>query len=447
MDFWWSKLQREILQTDLYTRSGTAVGLSDGILTLAEKDGDYFPLKVKDGDIPKEAFTCSPDRYNNMPALNRLTFGKLPSNWLFGEVKKYYLGYAKDPAIRRLGSSGGVLTAVLLYLLEHQLIDGAVAVRMRSDKPYLGEPFIATSREQIIAAAQSKYSIVPVNQILSELPGPYCSLAYVGLPDQVMAIRKLQQIAHAKVSRINYVLGPFCGLVLHFSAIVSFLRSHGVRDLALVKSLEYRAGEWPGYLRITLTDGRIIQARKFHANYLIPFHLTRYSLYQVDQTNELTDISVGDAWAPSYEQRGQGWSLVLARSVKGRELLHTMIDQGYLNLREISFNEALAMQSHGIDFKKRGAFIRIAKLKRQGKPYPDYGYEPTNIPAGRLRFEAVLGVLFRLCGLKIFLAVVEKLPVRLSGGLFVVARNFWRRRTKKIKRGGLTDLKFRLTGK
>jgi len=29
----------------------------------------------------------------------------------------------------------------------------------------------------------------------------------------------------------------------------------------------------------------------------------------------------------------------------------------------------------------------------------------------------------------------------------VVARNFWRRRTKKIKRGGLTDLKFRLTGK
>ncbi|MCZ7666239.1 MAG: Coenzyme F420 hydrogenase/dehydrogenase, beta subunit C-terminal domain [Chloroflexi bacterium] len=38
----------------------------------------------------------------------------------------------------------------------------------------------------------------------------------------------------------------------------------------------------------------------------------------MDFTNELSDISVGDAWHPRYEAQGAGFSVVAARTEKGR---------------------------------------------------------------------------------------------------------------------------------
>ena len=55
-----------------------------------------------------------------------------------------------------------------------------------------------------------------------------------------------------------------------------------------------------------LSDGRVLQMPKFHANYLIPFHITDHSLLSHDLTNELTDVSGGDAWAPVYEAAPAG---------------------------------------------------------------------------------------------------------------------------------------------
>ncbi len=71
-------------------------------------------------------------------------------------------------------------------------------------------------------------------------------------------------------------------------------------------------------MRVEMQNGRVIELKKFHANYLIPFHIVRNSLYCTDFTNEFTDLSGGDAWAPVYEERGKGFSIVMARIPKGR---------------------------------------------------------------------------------------------------------------------------------
>ena len=39
----WTKFKTEIIDSGLYTRSGTEIGLSEGILKFVEKNGDYFP--------------------------------------------------------------------------------------------------------------------------------------------------------------------------------------------------------------------------------------------------------------------------------------------------------------------------------------------------------------------------------------------------------------------
>ncbi len=58
---------------------------------------------------------------------------------------------------------------------------------MSHEKPWLTEPFIATTREEILEAAQSKYIITSVNEILEHSASFEGKLAYVGLPGQVQS--------------------------------------------------------------------------------------------------------------------------------------------------------------------------------------------------------------------------------------------------------------------
>lgn len=439
---WWEKLKNEILDTDLYARSGTEVGVSEGTLVLEEKDGDYFTTKVSGGDIPEISYRASSDLITNYPKLNQYVFGELPKNWLIGNYKKIFIGYIMDENIRRNGSSGGIISGTQLYLLRKGAIEGAITLRMRHDKPYLTEPIIATTENEIIEGAQSKYTVAPLNQILADLPGNYNSLSYTGLPEQIASIRKLQILDHPSTKPIKYILGFFYGETLGFSAVRSLLRAHGEKNIDQIKKLSFRAGEWPGSLRAEMKNGKIINVKKFYANYLSPSHVTKYSLYQTDYMAELADISAGDAWAPIYEERGKGWSVVIARTQKGLELLEEMLANKVISLQEISEKELINMHSLGLDVKKRGTFIRIEKRRKRGLPVPEFGYKPVNITWSRKFFELFFGFIIWLFRLKTTIWILERMPISIIGQLFVYARNIWKRSTKIAKKKGLEDLRF-----
>lgn len=443
---WWEKLKNEILDTDLYTRSGTEVGVSDDTLKLEERDGDYFPVKTSKKNIPEISYTSSTDLISNYPKLNEFVFGKLPDNWLIGNYKKIFVGHIIDEDIRRNASSGGIISGTQLYLLKKNKIEGAITLRMRHDKPYFTEPIIANTETAILESAQSKYTIAPLNQILAELPGKYASLSYTGLPEQIASIRKLQILNHPSVRPIKYILGFFYGETLSFSAVKSVLRAHKEKDISQIQSLRFRAGEWPGNLKIELKNGKTITVPKFYANYLSPSHITNYSLYQVDYMAELADIASGDAWAPVYEERGKGWSVVIARTQRGLDLLEEMIAEKIIELKEISEKELINMHSLGLDVKKRGAFIRIARRKAMGLPVPKYGYEPTNIPFKRKMFESFSMMIINVFHWRMTIWILEKMPVTIIGQMFVYARKIWKSSTRSAKKTGLEKLTFRLTG-
>ncbi len=365
----------------------------------------------------------------------------MPDNWLSGVVRKSYVGHASDEFIRRNGASGGVITAVLIHLLETQKIAGAICLKVGKSVPYRAEAVIARTKEEIIACAQSVYSVTPTNVILSKLSKEQGPFAYVGLPDQVASIRKLQQAGHKDALKIKYILGPYTGTQMYFESIRSFLRSHGVHSEREIVDLKYRAGEWPGYLQIVLRDGRVLKAEKFYYNYLIPFFITSSSLQLADFTNELTDISVGDAWNPKYEQQGKGFSVVLSRSTQGEEILLEMSRNNFLALEEIPLQKALDMHGHMLDFKKRGSFIRNGWKKAR----PDYGYSPENIPFSRYVVEFFLACIFSMARTKQACWVVEHLPLTIVGPLFNWFRKSWKGMSKPTKRKGLRETKFTIS--
>ncbi len=438
-DTWYQKLKAEIVDTGLYTQCGTPVGLSDGLLEHREVNGVLMPVRTeKQGELPREAYEACAARYCNYPELNQSVFGRQPENLLCGVVEKSYVAYAADKNVRRTSASGGVITATLMHLLNTGKIQGAVCLQMGKAKPWKAEPIVARTAEEVLACAGSVYSVTPTNEILSELASEEGPLAYVGLPDQVAAIRKLQKMGHPSVNNIKYVLGPYMGTQMHFEAIRSFLRSNGVKSEEEIADLKYRAGEWPGHLQITLKDGRVLKASKFHYNYLIPFFITGSSLQLVDFTNELTDLSVGDAWSPQYESKQGGHAVVLARSPKAVELLAEMKNANWLTLEDIPLEDALDMHGHMLDFKKRGSFIRNSWKKVQ----PEYGYRPKKIPFSRRCVEWILRLIFFVGRLPLSRWIVEHLPLSIVGPCFNVLRKTWKGVSKPTKRKGLREMEF-----
>ncbi|MGD2143348.1 MAG: Coenzyme F420 hydrogenase/dehydrogenase, beta subunit C-terminal domain, partial [Anaerolineae bacterium] len=355
-----SRLQTEVVEAGLCTHCGTCVGLADGTLRMVVTPSGPIPAAAgQQVRLDPIAYEACPGRGLDYPHICREVFGGLPESWLMGHHRRVFVGYSRTPSIRRGGASGGVITQTLICLLERGLVDGAVVVLQGQPKPWLAQPVIAQSREEILAASQSVYVPVPVNTVLPDMETFDGRLAYVGLPDQVASLRQLQRLGHRGARRVDYVLGPYFGTSMYFGAIETYLRSNGIGSVDEVVDLKYREGEWPGYLQIRTRHDRVLRAEKFYYNYLIPFYVTRSSLLTADFTNELTDVSVGDAWHPRYESQGGGFSIVVVRSEKGERLLSAMAHDGAVALEEVSPQDALSMHAHMIDFKKRGTFIRL----------------------------------------------------------------------------------------
>lgn len=429
-----------IMSSHLCNRCGSCVGLSDGAIEFKDKEGKYQPhfvSEISDKNLQRVLKACS-GKYFDFPKYTSEFYPEVKHFHTYsGPYESISIGHAVDSEIRSMGASGGVLSAVLIYLLEQKKIDGAVVLRMSPEQPWLSAPHIATTREEILEAAQSKYTISSVNEILSQTESFQGKLAFVGIPPQIQSIRKLQSIHDPSVKNIEYLLGPFYGNTLHFSSIVSFLKSYKIKDYRKITKLYFRHGEWPGNMRVETSDGGVVELKKFHANYLIPFHILRNSLYCTDLANEFTDISGGDAWAPVYEERGKGFSMIIGRSKKGQALLNEMKESGWLEFNEIDENTAIEMHSHGYDLKKRGSFIRIHGRKLLGKSIPDYGYTLSGFGLKRNLMELVISSMFIILSTPLARWAVEQFSPSFIGNIFEKSRTIWKKSTHDIKRNDL----------
>ena len=153
---------QDVVKSGLCNRCGTCVGLSDGKIVFSDRTKKFLPQLSGDLDAGENAELlkyCSGKGFD-FPAQNKRIYGDEGSHNVFtGTYDKIYIGNATDEAVRRAGGSGGILSSILIWLLESGRIDGAVVVGMSDDEPWLTKPFIATTKEEILKAAQSKYII------------------------------------------------------------------------------------------------------------------------------------------------------------------------------------------------------------------------------------------------------------------------------------------------
>jgi coenzyme F420-reducing hydrogenase beta subunit/polysaccharide pyruvyl transferase WcaK-like protein len=315
-----------------------------------------------------------------------------------GQVSASYIGCSTDHDVRFAAASGGMVTEVLIYLLEQGLVDGVVVTRMQYDNPLEAEAFIARSPEEILSARKSKYCPVAVCSLLKDVLQSDEKYAFVGLPCHVAGVRKAQLKNENLVQRLPYVLGLFCSRTPNANATKHLLYNLGIQHQA-VRSIDYRGEGHPGKLRLRLKRGsekyvEHLDYRYWGYTFLRFFKPVRCWLCP-DHSAELADISFADNWTNQEPFKGdvKGSSTIVARSSHFASILIEMVRKRRVELHEIPPHIVVSSQEL---VAKSNVSPRLWIWKRTGRMIPDLGeygkrqFSPKDIAAALPEFARVM---------------------------------------------------------
>lgn len=260
---------------------------------------------------------------------------------VLGRYESVWLGYANDEGLRFAGSSGGVLSALSIWLLASGRSTAVVSARPDSASPTLTMSSAARSRSDVELSAGSRYAPV------ANLANPDLlddGVALVAKPCEAQFFRRLRG-ENSSVPILTF----FCAGTPAQRATSALLRSMRV-DAAKVRSLRYRGNGWPGAFTVVDNDGseRRIDYEQSWGEVLGRDVQWRCKVC-ADGTGESGDISVGDLWLaqesgyPSFGD-APGQSAVVVRTPLGREILDAAVGAGVITVRRISIEQVRRSQ-------------------------------------------------------------------------------------------------------
>lgn len=264
----------------------------------------------------------------------------------FGPFVSAWRGWATDPVVRSLGSSGGVITAINDYVRLTKPHSRIIATTSSDTSPTTSVPLVLTTRAEIEASAGSRYA--PVSNLASQRDLRADDIL-VGKPCEAAAVRNalLNDLFEGDAGPL--LVSFFCAGTPSQNATMSLIEKLGVRPNE-VTALRYRGNGWPGEFTVTDVAGRR-ESLSYHESW--GGHLGRDLQWRCKicphGTGNHADIAVGDFWRsdsngyPLFES-GDGDSVVIARTPRGHELLMKARADGVLLLEEIDLREVWQVQ-------------------------------------------------------------------------------------------------------
>lgn len=296
---------------------------------------------------------------------------------IFGPMLHLAKGHATDADIRFRSATGGVLTALAVYLVESGEVDGVLQVGVSSDNPLLNEARFNTTREQIVASSGSRYGPSAPLKDVDALLDSGRRFAFIGKPCDVATLRNLALVDPRVDLQIPYMLAMVCGGNPSIAATYNIVRRFG-EDHRDVEEFRYRGHGWPGPTYLRTKQGRE-HSQTYDETWFsnLTYELMFRCKICADGVGEHADVVAGDCWVmedgkPSHREAGDGWNMHIARTVRGRQLIEDAVVAGYIHEEAFSVAELEAMHDdHGT--KKRSVLWRLAGLALAGQPFPDYG--------------------------------------------------------------------------
>ncbi len=304
-----------------------------------------------------------------------------PEDHVFwGPIRAVKAAHACDPALRFEASSGGALSAILVYLLESGFVDFVLQTGADSKNPLGNRTVISRTRDDVFAAAGSRYApsapLAGLTATLAEAEASGERGVFVGKPCDVAALRAMA----ARDPRIDrtflYVLSFFCAGVPNLAGARAVAEKLGVEGTDLA-SFRYRGRGWPGRATAETRDGRTASMSYAESwGGILSRHVQFRCKICPDGIGSFADLACADAWEtdaagyPLFEE-APGESLVLARTERGERLLANAIAARALAARTLA-PELINPMQPGQTRRRRLVGARLAALAVAARPRPRY---------------------------------------------------------------------------
>jgi coenzyme F420 hydrogenase subunit beta len=263
----------------------------------------------------------------------------------FGVYRRLALAQAKNEEILKMGQDGGVVTALLLFALKNGLIDGAIVAGTSLEKPFLPVPRLATTSEEIVKCAGTKYCYSPNILALAEaVEQKKTNIAFVGTPCEVRAVRRMQMVGLRKfVAPVKFVIGLMCSECFAYEGLVK-------------KHLGETSGLNLNSIRKINIKGKMLITTELGVKTISLAEAKQYARASCrfcdDFSAELADISAGGLGLDD-------WTFVVLRTEKGEELFSKAEKTGILNVKTVD-NELNALN----------LLNKLSKKKKEAYPIP-----------------------------------------------------------------------------
>jgi coenzyme F420 hydrogenase subunit beta len=321
-------LTREVVERGICGKCGGCVSFcSAGELNALEIGENDLPRYINEDNCQKcgICYLICPQT-DTLDAELQEKFGwKAP----LGNYQRTTSAQTTNERVKRICTDGGVVTSLLLYLMDRNLINGALVSKKTGR--FARKAIIARTPEELIEAAGSTFSgslhleelggkyttYTPILSTVKSLEKKYLQdVAVVGTPCQINAIRKMQCLGIIPAHLIKYAIGLFC--IENFSF-------DDVARMRLEKKLNLNLED---VVKLNIKDDFIVTFAKGAT-----IHVPLEEVHEVaraacstchDFSNEYADISVGGLGSPD------GYTTTLLRTKLGTEVYDGALRKGYI---------------------------------------------------------------------------------------------------------------------
>jgi coenzyme F420 hydrogenase subunit beta len=329
----WAQLYTEVVTSGLCTGcAGCIIACPHDVLKYNDLDGVYRPWKVEEDGGPTDCThgvkgctmcTRACPRFRTWETeIDTFMFGReRTGDEVAGIVGDILLVRATDPEVLDSGQDGGLVSAILIWALEHGVIDAALVSALEGDgTSWKAVPAVARTRAEVLAGAGSRYTY-SANTLAypAAVEAGAERIALVGMSCQasvpaVMSARKAGKVAR----RLALSIGLLCSKTFDDAIFEDlFEAKYALRRQDIVKI------NIKGVFQIWTRDG------SFHEVPLKEGHAwTREGCKACpDFAAEHADISTGGIGAFS------DWTLTIVRTDQGREVMAGMSADGVIETR------------------------------------------------------------------------------------------------------------------
>ncbi len=238
-----------------------------------------------------------------------------------GIYRQVVLARTTDQTVKEVGQDGGVVTSILLYAMDNDIINGALVSALEGDgSTWKAVPTVATTKEEILKGAGSRYtySANPLAYIEASNRG-IDRLALVGMGCQASVPAALSAKKAGKTSkRFVLSIGLLCSKSFNDAIFSELFEAKYDIKRETIKKMNIK-----GVFQIWCNDG------SYHEIPLKEAHQwTREGCKSCpDFAAEHADISAGGIG------KFLDWTLLVIRTQKGEDIINDMAEKGLIEVK------------------------------------------------------------------------------------------------------------------